>query len=376
MFGFESFYSIFFLFLVAFTLVLNSFTRNYSDGRKCFCFIVFLLLFLLSALRGETVGGDLKRYIPEFNYIASVTNVIDFIKEASHEPLYLLYIKMLSFISDSPRCFLVGTSLLSLAGPMYMFYKHSNDPISSILIYFGMGYYTNTFNNVRQSLALSIVFFSISYLINRDFRKYLLLVLVATLFHYSAIIMLVLYPLSSRYYSIKRLLLYSFIGITLASLLSSGLFRYIALNFLVKYDPEAILEETSGGGYGMFAIYFVIFCIFAIHYFKTIDYIYSDWINIYNVLLSFIMVALIVQITAPVFHSMVRMTYFMFIPFITLSYSYQIENTKSQLRRDVVRLFYIALVLFFMNNAYSYKPDNGSNSQNTIPYVLIDNVIF
>lgn len=376
MFGFESFYSFFFLFLIVFTFVLNSFTRNYSNGRKHFCFIVFLLLFLLSALRGETVGGDLKRYLPEFNYVASVTNVIDFIKEATHEPLYLLYIKLLTFVSDSPRCFLVGTSLLSLAGPIYMFYKHSNDPISSVLIYFGMGYYTNTFNNVRQSLALSIVFFSISYLINRDFRKFLLLVIVASLFHYSAIIMLALYPLSSRTYSIKRLILYSSVGIFFASVLSLGLFRYVALNFLVKYDPEAIIEETSGGGYGMFAIYFVIFCVFTIHYFRVIEYIYSDWLNLYNVLLSLIMVAMIVQITAPVFHSMVRMTYFMFIPFITLSYSYLIENIETQLRKDIVRFFYIVIVLFFMNNVYSYKPDNGSNSQNTIPYVLIDDVIF
>src|SRR5699024_10351989 len=56
-------------------------------------------------------------------------------------------------------------------------------------------YYFQTYNITRQWLAIAIVFFAIKYLFSNKYIKYLLIVLVASTIHSSAIITLSFIPL-------------------------------------------------------------------------------------------------------------------------------------------------------------------------------------
>lgn len=82
----------------------------------------------------------------------------------------------------------------------YSFYrfikKYSVNPLLSIMWYFGMLYYIFMFSAVKQSIAMSILLYAFDALMDRKMIRYVIIVLVATLFHGPALVLLPAYWLS------------------------------------------------------------------------------------------------------------------------------------------------------------------------------------
>ncbi len=377
-FGIESFYFVFLLFYTLYLAFANNALKQHQITKRRFIVIAFIPLFILGGFRGETVGGDLKNYLSEFEYLVHITDFKTFILEATHEPGYLLYIKLLSLLSDDSRMFLVGTSLLSLIGPFYIIYKNSRQPMLSILIYYITGFYTNTFNNVRQSLAISIVFIAFCFLERKNFRKYFIMVLFASTFHYSAIAALLVYPIVRKELNFKRLFILSVSGLTLMGSLGYFVFSKLSALFLLKYDAETMLMNSEGQGYGMFMLYTILFVFTSYVYLRKVRHNDNTSNTMYTLVLTFIMLSMIIQLSAPFFHSMVRMTYYFFIPYMIIGLPYMLNETRG-ICKIAVRFLLIFLLVFFFRNAYKESSDSDiykSNSQATIPYVFIDKVLF
>lgn len=372
MFGVQSFYVIFFVFFALYALVLN---KSIKSREKFFlwCFTIF---FLLGGLRGETVGGDLKRYLPAFDVVAS-TAVGKLFEVSHHEPGYLFFEKFLSIFSDEPRFFLLITSFVSLIGPFYMFYRHSKNPVVSILLYYAMGYYTNTFNNVRQSIALSIAFAIMPFLIERKLIKYLIGALFATSFHYSAIVLFVAYPLTSSVLNKKRLLIYTISTTAFVALFTLDVFSYVATYALSKYDPEELLEERSGSGYGLLAFYASIFILLALFYFSKKRGLDSKQCRLLSTIVVFQLLTMAIQMCAPMFASMIRMTFYFFIPVVTIGIPYIHSIIRNKIHREYLYFATFAFAIVYMIFIiYALNPESGSNGQGVIPYVFLETTIF
>lgn len=372
MFGFQSIYFFFFLFLIFFVLFLQA---NIKDKKK-YCILCFSLLFLFAGLRGETVGGDLKRYLPEFNNVAHVSFARLF-QYGYHEPGYVLYIKLLSLISDNNRAFLIGTSLAAMVGPCVLFYKYSKKPAISILLYYAMGYYTNTFNNVRQSIAMSVAFFIMPYLVERKWWKYVIGCILATCFHYSAIILLVSYPLTYKELNFKRLLFFFLSGIASVYLFTLSAFQYVATFFLTKYDPEELIEERGGTGYSLLLFYLVLLILFTVFYLSKYKSLGGRQRRLLSLFLMFQLLTTIIQMCAPVFSSMMRMAFYFFIPIVTIGVPYIHSLIRGDLNRKIFYIGVFVYAILYMNFVtYAFNKESGSNSQGVIPYVFLNTTIF
>lgn len=377
-FGIESFYFVFLLFYTLYLAFANHALKQHQITKKEFIVIAFIPLFILGGFRGETVGGDLINYLPEFKSLAHIRDFKNLFDEAIHEPGYLVYIKILSFLSDDSRMFLLGTSLLSLIGPFYIIYKYSRQPMLSVLIYYISGFYTNTFNNVRQSLAISIVLIAFCFLERKNLRKYIMLVLLASTFHYSAIAALLVYPIMRKELNLKRLFIISSSGLVLMGSLGYYIFSKLTFLFLAKYDAETVRMDSEGQGYGMFILYTILFIFTSYVYLRKVKRNVNTNYAMYTLVLTFIMLSMIIQLSAPFFHSMVRMTYYFFIPYMIIGLPYMISETRG-IYKIAVRFLLIFLLVFFFRNAYTESSDSDiykSNSQATIPYVFLDKVIF
>ena len=82
-------------------------------------------------------------------------------------------------------------------------------------------FYGRTFNILRQALALSIVFYAINNLIDNKEKKFIICVLIATLFHFTAIFALIILPIKKICYSNNnRKNIYVFIVITASILIT------------------------------------------------------------------------------------------------------------------------------------------------------------
>ena len=151
---------------------------------------LFLLLFTASALRTGT-GNDYLTYIVRFHDIRTDNHVIT-------EPAFNLIVKAIyAFLQDEYyivvfAVFAALTVLISIAA----IYQQSRDFMLSVYLYLALGLYFQSYNTVRYYLALAILLYAMRPLIQKRYAEFILIVLLASLFHKTALAALVLYTVA------------------------------------------------------------------------------------------------------------------------------------------------------------------------------------
>lgn len=162
------------------------------------------------------IGWD---YMTYFELIDGSTNT-GFMR---FEPLSLL-LALLAKLANNTFLFFTFSSCIIYPLAFYSFKKYSVSPTLSLIIYIGIFFLTSC-SIVRQALAVSCSLYAYKYILKKSFIKYTLCILIATLFHYSAITALVIYPIY-HYFKFKYLVYILFFLLICRSLLFSVMIRY------------------------------------------------------------------------------------------------------------------------------------------------------
>ena len=202
---------------------------------------VFLLLFAVSALR-LNVGNDYAKYVEYFHLIRCKLDTptvvpTEFGFNAVCILIYLLSGRTENFLLMF-AVFAFFTILLFLRG----IYIQADSFAFSFFLFMCMGYYFQSFNTVRYYFALAIALCSIPYILNREWAKFILMILLGATFHKSLLLVIPLYFLASLTYKKWQL------GIMLA-FASTFLFLkdYYLKLFLLVYPTYEKTEYLEGG---------------------------------------------------------------------------------------------------------------------------------
>lgn len=297
--------------------IVSFFTIGIKNRNKLVIPIVAILMVLIQGLRHKSIGVDIAGYLNGYN-LSKNMNFINGEKLFNYETGYSLFNKMLSSIGISEQLFLAIVSLIitTLIGIVWI--KKSKMPGFSVLLYLAFGFFTFTFSGLRQSIALSILFFSFLYIEKRNFIKFILSVLLASTFHKTAIIFIVAYPLYDLKLNLKH---YIFIipSFIICFILKAQIFKIVA--FLFKGEE---VQAQSTGAYGLF-----IFMIGVL----TLSYIFynsdSKEVNAYR---NYILVAIFIQMLASQSNLIGRAGYYFWI-FVTLLVPEVLKSQKNMLTR-------------------------------------------
>ncbi len=88
------------------------------------------------------------------------------------------------------QMFIVVTALFVMISFAVFIYRFSPSPIQSILLYFGLLFYTFNFSALKQSIAMAIILFAAAAIVDRKPLWFILLTLLASMFHFPAIVFL------------------------------------------------------------------------------------------------------------------------------------------------------------------------------------------
>lgn len=204
--------------------------------------IAILLLIILSTLRSETVGTDTGRYLKEFN---NATNA-GYYEEGQIENgfHYLLY--CLRLITDNQMLFLFVISLLTLVPLCIVIHKISTNISLSLFLYVVLGFYTQSYNVIRQSIAMPFILLAIYYLSQNSLRKSIICFIIATQFHLSAMLLIIIYALNyikMNYIVVQTSVFASFVvGIVVVS--NAELFDQIVNNIIMILDGTLLGKYT------------------------------------------------------------------------------------------------------------------------------------
>lgn len=159
-----------------------------------------LLIFLYGALRASTVGGDVAGYFDDFRTdmrmsYADILNASSSYTQ-SRDPVFHLTLKLLSHVWADPQIMLIAIAAVVAVGFTLFVYKSSSNLLLSFLMFICLRIFDFTLSGLRQSIAMGIVWLSIAFIDGKKPMRFILTVLIASLFHSSALVFLIAYPLS------------------------------------------------------------------------------------------------------------------------------------------------------------------------------------
>lgn len=173
------------LFIIIWVLLLLSSTANRKINVVLFAILLFALA-ILSGLRAESVGTDTGTYKELMGYIANGRG--EYIEKG-----WLWVNEVVLFWEGGFTALLVVTSILVLGPVAYVIAKASPNPMLSLFFYYSMYLYLNSFNMMRQAVAISFVFLGFYFLTKRKDLYFFLSLLAGCLFHASALVAILYY---------------------------------------------------------------------------------------------------------------------------------------------------------------------------------------
>ncbi len=156
-----------------------------------------LLLFLLSALRSIDFGYDAIRYVNRYiqqSYESLSIFWVKFTTNQGKDPFFYLFSRVLSALGANYRVWLAIMAAFFLLAVCRLILKYSKEPFMSFLLFVTLGYFFFSLTGIRQALAIAVTLFAYKYLNERKLVPFIILVLIATLFHSSALVFLIAYP--------------------------------------------------------------------------------------------------------------------------------------------------------------------------------------
>ena len=171
--------------------------QNLDDYRtiqpnKLLAFLVIASLVIVSGLRKNI--GDTYFYMHSYKVNNITWDDIDFTGDFGFNILQIYLQK----ISADPQILIFTTALITNILIISVLFKYSRMFEIAVFVYITSGMFTTSMNGIRQYLAAAIVFMAIKYILNGNFLKYALIILIASSIHQSALVMLLIYPLVRR----------------------------------------------------------------------------------------------------------------------------------------------------------------------------------
>lgn len=220
--------------------------------------LVIIILVLISSLRCN-VGSDYYGYYLRYNGILNNYQNIFQIFNTSNSILFdiICFITM-KLTHYKFAIFWVISCLIYI--PLIIYLRKTNQkPYTALFIFIFSGFFLITNNIIRQTLAMALVFISYNFVSKKKYFKFILLILLASMFHKTAIIAGILILISRKIKpSIRNLFIANVIGILLLLLFSplvSLIDSFIPdkyLNYII-FNYGGMLKQTlSIVGYVIF----------------------------------------------------------------------------------------------------------------------------
>ncbi len=249
-------------FVLIFSILLASpmSKRIYSskDKQEKFVLIIgVLFLYLICVLRKDTVGGDIAGYKVLYERAGNVSwsNYTEF---GNFEDGYILLTKICSKAGISFQWFFVIIYAIMYIPLAKFMYKNSKDVAMSLIIYVCYQLFVFNLSGLRQSIAMGMCLSAISFATRtglKNFLNFLLIVLLASTIHSSAIVFF-------AFYFVIRIKMSNIKAIIYFALCAMVVFMRGSINaFLTKYFRETDASITLGGAFvlllGITLFYFI-----------------------------------------------------------------------------------------------------------------------
>lgn len=188
-----------------------------------------------------TTFSEIQNYSLGFLFSSSYSDFISF------ERGFSILIWFIGIINKNPQFIMFITSLINVGCVVYALKKYSSCFSLSIYLYITTIIYYSAFNAIRQWMASIIIFLAFKYVIERDFKKYFIFVIIASTIHISALIMIPVYFIVNFKPFGKKMIIVAIVFTIIAMLLTPILSSFENIVSGTRYEDYTSISKTDDG---------------------------------------------------------------------------------------------------------------------------------
>lgn len=340
-------YFVFYILIASFGFFASSAKRQ-----KTILLISCIYLFFLLSFRSSTVGTDTMGYCNEFLKYKYCSWDEIFLKGTNYGFYFFNKITSLLF-PNSYTGYLVVVAFITSSSIWYFLKNNSEDYVLSQIMLLSLGFILFFFSGIKQTLAMSILFFAYEKLKKKKILSFIVLTVIAALFHNTALIFLLALPI----YFLKN---NKFLLILAPFMI---LFCYIYRSQITSIIKNILGDEyysQYGSAYrsqnnltGLFIQLAIIIASSVLYY--TSDYRDLNYEKLFNVYIIGICFQCMTGMIAEFFRISMYFSVYGIVLFPnTLKHSGFYNNTKTMIR-VIAFLFFAFYFLAFSGKGFNYS---------------------
>lgn len=242
-------------------------------------FLLFAVILGLLAFFRYGVGADYFSY--QYLYERLRPSVIDEIRNGldNNEILFRIIGSFLKSLGFTYQMYLVVFATVNLFFVYKICRQHSQNPMLSLFLYYAFFYFVWTFSGLRQGVTLVIgIYYLIQCLEKKKPVKLIVISLILSLIHMSAIILIAFYIANKIHLNRKILMVTSLLSVLVSALpLGRLLGPLTALPFLNKLIPYFSVDYSLANAFNFQSIARIVFLAVGLLYYN--DYIKQGGIH-------------------------------------------------------------------------------------------------
>lgn len=186
-------------------LIISFLAVEYEIGNnksKLPFYLIVLFLALFAGFRAPDVARDYQLYMYAFDNIGSYSSVGDNFW-ATYEPGFMMVVFVFKWIFTSyyTLSLMLFFAFAALTLKAKAILDISINPFAALLVYYSTYYLLHEMTQIRIGLASAIFLFSVPYFIQGKHLKFIVTLIVAGMFHYSAFLFFGIYLFKKNYFN-------------------------------------------------------------------------------------------------------------------------------------------------------------------------------
>jgi len=318
--------------------------------------VFFLIFLIILSLRSVQCGIDLKNYQYFFRQVQGI-GFIDLFS-VYLEPGYFVLAKLTQIVSQNFQVLLALIACLTVIPIWKLYRKETTSAYLTVILFATVAPFTVYFSGLRQILAVTLGIPAYYYTKQKKLVQFVLVVALAFVFHQSALLLFVLYPIyhmklnKNSFYFVAPAVLF-------VVLFGKEIFTFL-LRFMGERYIKRYADVTSTGAYTVLILLFV----FALYAYilpdeKQLD---ANTLGLRNILL----LCVAIQSFAPVNTIAMRMNYYflIFLPILIPKIAEAAKPNYKKLASMSVVVMNLVFTAWFFYNAY-----RGGDALHVFPYI-------
>lgn len=299
--------------------------------------MICILMFIVVAFRPFDISLDTTEYVSDF-----IMGDFNQVNDYDNPGFAYLMVFISRVFQGSPEWLLVITSLFFPIA-FYDFMKQiKTDCIGLavvVLLTIALGFFDFILSGMKQTIAISIVLFSYRYLRSNSFWKFLFTIIFASLFHSTALVAIIIYPLRRMKFGIVQLCILAAM-FAVYKFVPTTIFELIEVSFLAEQYMQYGTDYESDINNSMLLILLTLITA-VVCFWKRLkgDEQNVVWMNICMWAVGF-------QMFADVIGEFFRIALYFSLPLAALSVK-MLDNTPIQIR-GLCRFLFVAVISYYI----------------------------